>query len=274
MHGFYFEFFATDRTRMKMTEKQEKNSVKMTSLEKGLYLMSLFIEEPYRYTLAQLVETTDLNRTTVYRALSSLEDAGMLIRDEKTKEYKMGPVPYRMGNIYLMNANYKESILAILEKIAEESTESVGIARREGNKVMSIYDVEIHQPIKTNDKPGTFYPINKGCYGKCLMAYHDPAEVERLIEAEAFVKTTPNTLTEKDEILAEYKKIRKQGFVESINETRHYVVGVGVPLRNPDGTVENVAAISFFAHDDDPDKIIRMRELLFKYQKELEKYLI
>ena len=257
-----------------MTEKQEEKCVKMTSLEKGLYLMSLFIEEPYRYTLAQLVEMTGLNRTTVYRTLSTLEDAGMLIRDEKSKEYKMGPVPYRMGNIYLMNANYKESILTILEKIAEESAESVGIAHREGNKVMSIYAVEIHQPIKINDKPGTFYPMNKGCYGKCLMAYHDPAEVERLLDAASFVKTTPNTLTQKEEIISEYRKIRKQGYVESIGETLQYIVGVGLPLRNPDGTVENVVAISFFRQDADPDKIVRMREILFKYQKELEKYLV
>lgn len=256
-----------------MNKTYEKKKDKMTSLEKGLYLMSLFTEEPYRYTLAQLVEVTGLNRTTVYRTLSTLEDAGILIRDAKNREYKMGPVPYRMGNIYLLNANYKESILAILEKIAEETHESVGIAHREGNKVMSIYSVEIHQPVKMNDKPGTFYPMNKGCYGKCLMAYHDPTETSRMIDSTVFEKTGPKTLTEKNEILEEYKKIRKQGYVESIDEFP-YIIGVGVPLKSQDGTVENVVAISFFRQDDDPDKITRMRENLLKHQSELEKYLV
>ena len=257
-----------------MNKTPEKKNEKMTSLEKGLYLLSLFVEEPYRYTLAELSELSGLNRTTVYRTLSSLEEAGMLIRDEKTKEYKMGPVPYRMGNVYLLNANYKESILNILEKIAEETRESVGIAHREGNKVMSIYSVEIHQPVKMNDKPGTFYPMNKGCYGICLMAYHDPAEVSRMLDSAIFEKTAPGTLTTKEEILAEYEKIRTRGYVESIDETLPYIVGVGVPLKSPDGTVENALAISFFRQDDDPDKRIRMRELLIKYQSELEKFLV
>ncbi|MDD2215365.1 MAG: IclR family transcriptional regulator [Eubacteriales bacterium] len=250
------------------------NKRKLTSLEKGLYLLSLFSEEPYKYSVTQLVERTGLNRTTIYRTLTTLEAADLLIKDGKSKAYKLGPMTYHMGNIYLMNANYKERILSLLEKIAEESQESVGIAHRQGNKVVSIYAVEIHQPVKINDKPGTFYPMNKGCYGKCLMAYHDLSIVEKMLDANTFEKTAPNTLTQKQEILEEYERIRKQGFVESIEETLPYIIGVGLPLKNPDGRVENVVAISFFKQEDDPGKIEKMKAILYKYQRELEKYIL
>jgi DNA-binding IclR family transcriptional regulator len=244
----------------------------MTSLEKGLYLLSLFADEPYKWTVIQLVERTGMNRTTVYRILETLEKQGMLVKESNGKAYKMGPVPYHMGNVYLMNANYRESILSILEKIALESSESVGIAHREGNQVLSIYSVEIHQPVKINDKPGTFYPMNKGCYGKCLMAYHDPDIVESLLENATFEKTTPKTLTEKAEILMEYENIRRQGFVESNLETSPYILGVGIPLRSAGGSVENVVAISFFKQEDSMEKMERMKAILLKYQKELEPY--
>lgn len=246
---------------------------KLTSLEKGLYLLSLFGKEPYKFTVTDLVDMSGLNRTTVYRTLATLEDFGMLIRDNKSKAYRMGPMTYHMGNIYLMNANYKESILTILEKIGEESAESVGMAHREGNKVVSIFSVETHQPVKVNDKPGMFYPMNKGCYGKCLMAYYDQETVSEMLDTLTFEKTTPNTLTLKQDILAEYEKIRQQGYVESIEETVPYVIGIGVPLRNPDGQVENVAAISFFKHGDYMEKLERMKWILFRYKKELEMYL-
>ena len=247
---------------------------KMTSLEKGLYLLSLFSQEPYNYTVAQLVERTGLNRTTIYRTLTTLEEADLLIKDGKGKAYKLGPMTYHMGNIYLLNANYKERILSLLERIAEESQESVGIAHRQGNKVVSIYAVEIHQPVKINDKPGTFYPMNKGCYGKCLMAYHDRSIVEKMLDDYTFEKTASNTLTQKQDILEEYERIRKQGFVESIEETLPYIIGVGLPLQNPDGSVENVVAISFFKQEDDPGKIEKMKAILYKYQRELEKYIL
>jgi DNA-binding IclR family transcriptional regulator len=245
----------------------------MTSLEKGLYLLTIFGEEPYKMTVTDLVRKTGLNRTTIYRILTTLVEAGMLIRDSKSKAYRMGPMTYHMGNIYLMNADYKESILAILEKIAEESAESVGIAYREGNKVVSIFSVETHQPVKVNDKPGTFYPMNKGCYGKCLMAYYDPSVVSEMLDTLTFEKTAPNTLTEKEDILEEYEKIRRQGFVESIEETVPYVIGVGVPLKSPDGQVKNVVAISFFKQDNYRERLEQMKAILFRYQRELEMYL-
>ena len=256
-----------------MNGQKSKDMSRMTSLEKGLYLLSLFGEEPYKLTIAELVRISGLNRTTVYRTLATLEEWGMLIRDGKSKAYRMGPTTFHMGNIYLMNANYKESIHAILEKIGEESAESVGMAHREGNQVVSIFSIETHQPVKVNDKPGTFYPMNKGCYGKCLMAYYDPVIVKELLDGFTFEKTAPNTLTEKEDILREYEKIRQQGFVESIEETVPYVIGVGVPLRSPDGQVENVVAISFFKQDDYREKLERLKNILLRYQRELEMYL-
>ena len=49
----------------------KKDMDNMTSLEKGLYLLSLFAEEPYAFTIAEIVKMTGLNRTTVYRNLTS-----------------------------------------------------------------------------------------------------------------------------------------------------------------------------------------------------------
>ena len=253
---------------------QEDSRDKMSSLEKGIYLLGIFSEEPYEYTVPDLVEITGFNRTTIYRMLSTFEEAGMLIRDDRSKSYKMGPMTYHLGNVYLHHANYKDSIQTILEKISEESKESVGIAHREGNKVVSIYAIETHQHLKVNDRPGTYYPMNKGCYGKCLMAYHDQTVVGELLDGAAFEKTASGTLTDKEEILKEYQRIRDNGFVKSIDEVASYICGIGLPLKSPNGRVENVVAISFFRQDDYIEKLNRMKEILSKYKKELEKYLI
>lgn len=255
-----------------MTGKSEEN---MTSLEKALYLLFLFAEEPYEYTVNELVETTGLNRTTIYRNLVTLEENGLLIKNERNKSYKLGPVVYQMGSVYLLNANYEENILNILEKIAEESKESVGLARREGKRVVSIYSVEIHQPVKMNDKPGEFCPMNRGTYGKCLMAYHDQAAVERLFDQYApFEKLTKNTITGKAELLEEYRKIREDGFVTSIEESFPLVIGIGIPLYGSTGDVKNVVSISFFKEENWPEKMEALKELLFRYKKDLEKFIV
>jgi DNA-binding IclR family transcriptional regulator len=246
----------------------------MSSLEKGLHLLTIFARVPYKFTVSQLEEITSFNRTTIYRTLSTLEKTGMLIKDAQSKVYKMGPMTYHLGNIYLSNANYKDSILNILEAISKESAESVGIAHRVGNKVVSLFEVETYQIVKINDQPGTYYPMNRGCYGKCLMAYHDPVVVEKLLDETIFEKVAPNALTDKEAILKEYARIREQGYVESVDEVASYICAVGAPLRSPDNRVENVVAISFFRQDDYLEKLEKMKAILFKYQPELEKFIV
>lgn len=255
-----------------MTAKLDGN---MTSLEKALYLLFLFAEEPYEYTVPELVEMTGLNRTTIYRNIVTLEESGLLIRNERGKSYKLGPMTYHMGSVYLQNANYEENILSILESIAKESKESVGLARREGDRVVSIYSVEIHQPVKMNDKPGEFYPMNTGTYGKCLMAYHDQKTVGKLFDQYApFEKLTKNTITEKAELLEEYRKIREDGFVTSIEESFPLVIGIGIPLTGSTGDVRNVVSISFFKEENYLEKMEALKELLLRYKKELEKFIV
>ncbi len=252
-----------------------KSDDNMTSLEKALYLLFLFGQEPYEYTIPQLVEKTGLNRTTIYRNVVTLEENDLLMKIERDKSYRLGPMAYHLGSIYLQNANYEENILTILENIAMESRESVGLARREGNRVVSIYSVEIHQPVKMNDKPGEFYPMNTGTYGKCLMAYHDQSIVEILFDQNTpFDKLTKNTITEKAALLEEYRKIRENGFVTSIEESYPLVIGIGIPLYGSTGEVKNVVSISFFKEENYPEKMEALKELLFKYKKELEKFIV
>lgn len=246
----------------------------MSSLEKGLYLLTIFSRVPFKFSISQLEQITNFNRTTIYRILTTLVETGMLIKDEQSKIYKMGPMTYNLGNIYLSNANYKDKILNILEEISKESTESVGIAHRVGNKVVSLFEVETYQIVKINDQPGTYYPMNRGCYGKCLMAYHDPEVVEKLLDEATFEKVAPNTLTTKESILNEYAHIREQGYVESVDEVASYICAVGLPLHNPDNRVENVVAISFFRQDDYLEKLERMKAILCKYRPDLEKFIV
>lgn len=247
----------------------------MTSLKKALQLLLLFAEEPYEYTVPELSEATGLNRTTIYRNIVTLEEFGLLIKNEKDKSYKLGPMAHHMGSVYLQNANYEENILNILENIAKESKESVGLARREGNRVVSIYSVEIHQPVKMNDKPGEFYPMNTGTYGKCMMAFHDQSIVEKLFEQNApFEKLTKNTITEKEALLEEYQRIRENGYVTSIGESYPQVIGIGVPLTGSTGDVKNVVSISFFKEENWAEKMESLKELLFRYKKELEKFIV
>ncbi|WZL73972.1 IclR family transcriptional regulator [Clostridiaceae bacterium 35-E11] len=247
---------------------------KLSSIKKVIIILNLLSTEPYAYKVTDISNITEINRTTVHRILTTLEEDGLAMKDEDTKKYKIGPALYHMGSIYPYNFNYENKLVEILTEMSSISKESVGLAVRDKERIISLYEIEIAQPLKMNYRPGLFYPINRGCYGKCLMAYYDQERVKQLLYAQKFEKVCKNTLTDPEEILAEYKKIREQGYVISNEETFSHAMGIGIPIFNAKGNVTNCVAISFFKQEHYQDTLENLKHLLFEYQDKISKYIL
>lgn len=246
---------------------------KLSSVKKAITLLNQLSEEPYEYTSTNLSYVTGINRTTVHRILGDLLHYDLVMKDYNTKKYRIGPSTYKMGSVYIHNLNFKHKLLEILTDMSQECKESVGLAIRDREKIISLYEIEQFQPLKMNYKPGLFYPMNRGCYGKCLMAYYNQKKVKELLYSQQFEKICKNTLTDPKEILEEYQKIREQGYVISDEETFNYAVGVGIPIFNSNGNVKTCVAISFFKQSDYKNKIEELKSILFKYSDEISKYI-
>ena len=246
---------------------------KKSSIEKAIIIMELMGREPYEYTAQQISENTGFNIATVYRIIYQLEEYHFVDLDENSKCYRVGPSMYQIGAKYLYNNTYMDKLQNILDEISEICKESVGLAVLDGDKIISVIEIEVHQPMKMNDVPGKYFQPNKGNYGKCITAFRDESDVERYLDAHTFEKTYPATLTEKDELLAEYKKIRKQGYSESVDELGIDILGTGIPLFNKDNRIWGCVSIAFFREDGWEEKLSAMRKLLFVYKDKIEQYL-
>lgn len=248
-------------------------SDKLSSIKKTIIILNCLSVKPYEYKASELSNITGINRTTVHRILEALKEDGLVIKDMGSKKYRLGPSIYRMGSVYLHNVNFENKILETLTKISEESKESAGLAIRDNETIISLYEIELFQSFKMNYKPGIFYPMNRGCYGKCLMAYYDQERVRELLYSQKFEKVCTNTLTDPEEILKEYKEIRENGYVISDEETFRYAVGVGIPIFDSKSEVIACVAISFLKQNNYIEKIENLKEILFKYSDEISKHM-
>lgn len=260
--------------RMVMSKMNKKPASKSPgSIEKALELFEIFAIEPYEYSIPELVEKTGFNRTTVHRTLQILMSRDFIMHEPSLDKYKVGHAMYHVGAVYLYNDNYKRRLTEILVEISEITKESIGMAVKRGDKIMSILEVELHQPMKFNDFPGKYFPPNKGCYGKCLMAYQPKDYIDKILDGQVFEKTCHNTLTTKDELIKEYAKIRKQGYVTSVDELGIDILTAGVPIFDRHGKIAAVVAIAFYRHDGWKEKLDRFREILFSYQEQISMYM-
>ena len=246
----------------------EKQS--LSSVEKALIILEQLGKPPYAYTVAELSRETGLNRTSIYRMLSSLEEHDAIMLDNSIRKYKIGSNMYHLGMTYLNNFNYKARMQDLLSEISSITNESVGIAAMDGEKIICLFESEVSLPMKYNDIPGRYYSVNRGAYGKCIMAFQAPAYIEHYLDTHTFDKALPNILTTKEELLNEYEKIRQQGYAVAIDELGVGVIGVGIPLFDRYGKVKASCGGAFFREDGWKEKLDNLLEVLLRYQKELE----
>ncbi|NCB42455.1 MAG: IclR family transcriptional regulator [Clostridia bacterium] len=243
------------------------------SIEKALDLLEIFAIPPYEYTIPELVGKTGFNRTTIHRTLKILMNKDFIMFDRSSEKYKIGHAMYHVGTVYLYNDNYKKRLMEILIEISEITKESIGMAVKKGDKIMSLLEVELHQPMKFNDFPGKYFPPNKGCYGKCLMAYQPPEYIEATLEGQTFEKTCYNTLTTKEELMKEYAQIRMQGYVTSIDELGVDILATGIPIFDRHHKIAAVVAIAFYRSDGWNEKLEHFREILRSYQEQISLFM-
>ncbi len=245
----------------------------LSSIKKAIAILELLATAPYEYTVQAISKHTGMNITTIYRIIYQLEETDFVEIHPETKKYKIGSNAYHIGSAYIYRNHYLSRIQDILMEISDMTKESIGLAIRDRDKIVSVLEIEVHQPMKMNDVPGRYFQPNKGNYGKCIMAFQDPAYIESYLDSCTFEKTFPATLTEKEELLQEYEKIRRQGYSESIDELGIDILGTGIPLFDKKGTIWGCVSIAFFREDGWEEKLKRLRKVLFSYQKSIEQLL-
>lgn len=246
---------------------------KLSPIMKASAIINVLGTSPFEFKSADISSITGINRTTTYRILSELMNENWVIQDRETKNYRIGPTLYHIGQVYCSHNTYENKILEILNDLSAQMKESLGYAVREGDRVISLYEIELYQPYKLNYQQGAFYPMNKGGYGKCLMAYYDQDKVAELLKGKHYEKTGPNTLTETQDILKEYETIRKQGYVISDEEVAPSLVSVGVPVFNGKGEAVSCIAVAFIKDAEFDEKVQRFLVILREGAKQLTKYM-
>ncbi|MBA1335477.1 MAG: Transcriptional regulator, IclR family [Firmicutes bacterium] len=210
----------------------------ISSVQKAIEIMKLLTKEPYTFTAIEISKALGINRSTVHRILNILKEEMIILQNSSTKKYKIGPMAYNIGASYLNSEMYMDEIHSILDEVAEKTRLSAGYAIREGDKIVNIYEIETYIPMRMGYRPGLFYPIHCGVYGKTIMAFYSPPEkLREIVHSTKLEKMTENTITDPERLLEEYAKIREQGYAVSDEERLKGAIGIGAPVRNSKGEV-------------------------------------
>lgn len=189
-------------------------------------------------TLAALIASTGLDRTTAYRLLSSLVQTGLVARDER-KLYRLGLEAMQLGLATMSRVPILERCRPMMIRLARRTEDTVYLVVRNGDFAHCIHYEEGAFPIKALVlQVGGLRLLGVGSAGAALMATLSDEELEAFHARHRAEMPAARTL---GQLRRQVAQTRQRGYACTDNLVAEGVSGVGAYFEVTPGTY---AAIS------------------------------
>jgi DNA-binding IclR family transcriptional regulator len=210
------------------------------TVQKALNLLEALVRSGQPRRLTELSRELGLTKPNVYRLLSTLSVLGYVQKDAATSLYSPTLKMWELGSMLVRDTDLVSVAAPRLRKLSEETRESVHLTVFDSGFVVYVDKVDSEQPLKAITTIGSRVPATVTASGKAMLAFLPP---ESLDQAFAQVKRfTPNTMVRRKDIEANLAEARIRGYAVNNQEFRVGVCGIGVPLRDRNGSV--IAALA------------------------------
>jgi len=185
--------------------------------------------------LTEIARVTNLSKATAFRLLASLGHRSLVVKDSSTNQYMLGP-----GCLQLLEGVMSglgavaASGRSILQRLVQETGETVTIHIKLGNQRVCIEEIPSPQPIRYTSSVGATAPLHVGAAGKVLMAFMDEAERTKALRGLSLEAMKPDTIVDRDALVPELHLVRRQGYATSQGERIPGAAAISVPVQAGD----------------------------------------
>lgn len=210
----------------------------LTAPEKVLFILKRLGEEPFEISLTELAVEMGIGKSGLHKIMEALKKDLFVIQDPQSRRYHLGPVVLRLGSVYDRFKGLSEVADPILSYLSERTGETVYISVWEGNRAFPACQRGKPEGIYgRNNFIGKSIPINAGASAMLLCAFQPEDVVARLLAETELPRTTPNTITDRDLLLAELHRIRARGYALEDETFTPNVICLSVPVFDHGGAV-------------------------------------
>ena len=199
-----------------------------STAENVLDVLLLFDASRPELTAEQISRLIGAPRSTTYRYIRTLREKGFLEATAKDA-YRLGPRLLQFARLAGRQEDVGRIALPFMEELCQKTRETVLLTRLFDGHAVCIERVEAPQAVRITFERGQVQPLHADASSKILLAYisEEKAEDYLTLPLRAF---TPNTLTDPDELKAQLRQIRQQGYCLTEGEVDAGATSVAVPI--------------------------------------------
>ena len=228
---------------MSSNRKSKESEKYLETLMKGLQILDCLQGRP-EMTLTEVASELDLYKSRVMRLCGTLEYMGYLIFDDRRRVYRLGSRLLSLGRVYESTNPFIPLIRPSMERLFEKLRRTVSFSILHGMKQLCAYRISEHHSFV---EPSAYQEsaLYIGAASRILLAFAPSGVREEFFSSrESFPALTPNTITDKEELLKAVMAAQRDGYAVTSDERVMGSIGIAAPVLQYSGILIGCMSIS------------------------------
>lgn len=193
--------------------------------------------------ISRIASDTGFSKSTTFRIVKSLEETGLLIKDESTERYQFSSFFVKAGMQVRSSINIRNIAMPIVEKNSSDTQETTNLFIPYKNEAMVIDSVPGASSVITFQLPPVC-PLYCTAAGKLFLLDFSDDDLTAYFDNNEITNYTAHTIINKTKLSEELKIVKAQGYSIANEEYEYGLLSIAVPVIDNSGKV--AAALSIF----------------------------
>jgi IclR family KDG regulon transcriptional repressor len=207
---------------------ERENMVK--SVSRALDIIYLVSLKKGGLGVTEIAKQIDINKSSVYRILSTLAQYGYIEQDDETGRYKLGYKFLEISSKLLESIDLRAEARSYLQELENDTNEVIHLVVYDQGEVVYIEKLEGNETLRMHSKVGKRAPMHCTSVGKAILAYLPSSVVIDILERKGMPMHTDKTITNKDDFLQELIHIKQKGYALDLEENEYGITCIAVPI--------------------------------------------
>ena len=221
------------------------------SVKKAFAILNAISSSKEGLGVSELAKKLKMAKSTVHGMTSALEELGAVMRDPRTKKYKLGFTLLEIGRSAYSQIDLKTASRPVTEDLMEKTRTSIFLGILNWDHVTILDIVEARQDLNITAPVGSNIPLFAGAVGKVFLAAMDEEQATKIISAKGLPRFTDNSIVDSKLYQKELKQVREKGYAVDDEEYIMGVRAVASPLLGLGQLQSAIWAVGFKASLDD-----------------------
>jgi DNA-binding IclR family transcriptional regulator len=218
---------------------------------RALAIFDAFDNDHTSLSLQEIGQRIKMPKTTAFRLVNTLEQAGFLIRMDN-QQYCLSLKLARLGGMVRSTLSVRDVARPVMLAVNQATLETVTLNTIVGAERMVLEVVDTPSPLMSMARQGQHMPLLLGASSRIMMAYMESKELEAVLKSNTMGKQGKalvraafgNTEFDRAAFDRELARFRRQGYAISRGQRVPGLTAISAPITDIEGKVRHCLSLT------------------------------